>query len=93
MSLAPSNYADLAGRSLRLALNCIREVPGCLDCHDVRRALVALAGAADTQQVPNGAFQSAFRKMRRAGAADYERRVGDVVAAVRAWRRLQGIDA
>jgi hypothetical protein len=93
MSLAPKNYADLPGRSVRLALNVIREMPGCLDCHDVRRALVALAGAADYRQAAIHTKRGAFVRVRRATAQDYADRVDAVVSAVRAWRLSIGLPA
>ena len=91
MSLAPKNYADLPGRSVRLALNVIRETPGCLDCHDVRSALVTLAGVADRQQEAVFTRRGTFVRWRRATAEDYAGRVDGVVEAVRAWRRSLGM--
>jgi hypothetical protein len=93
MSLAPKNYADLPGRSVRLALNCIREAPGCLDCSEVRTALIALSCIADTRQAAIYTKRGAFIRVRRATAEDYAKRVDGVVLAVRAWLRSIGVDA
>lgn len=93
MSLAPKNYADLAGRSVRLALNVIRETPGCMDCTIVRGRLMALSCVAETRQAATYTKRGNFISIRRATARDYADRVDAVVSAVRAWRLSIGLPA
>jgi hypothetical protein len=91
VSLAPANYANLPGRSVRLALNVIRGTPGCLECQTVRGRLMALSCIAETRQAAIYTKRGTFVRMRRATAEDYAVRVDGVVEAVRAWRRSLGM--
>lgn len=90
MSLAPSNYANIPGRALRLVLNIIGEAPGCLCSYDVQVSLVALSNMANTRQIVVYTMRGDFVRMRRAGLTDYAEKVDAVVQAVLRFRRALG---
>lgn len=90
MSLAPRNYSDLAGRTMRLAMCFVPANLGALDTQRAKQSLMLLAQLCNDNRLHSPTPRRPHR-MKAATAKDYEAALTEWLAAIREWRDSKGL--
>lgn len=90
MTLAPRNYSDLAGRTMRLAMCFVPHNLGAFDSQDTKQAIMLLAKLCNENRVHRPTKRNPYR-MKNATRKDYAEALDRLIVAVRDWRKNVGL--